>query len=93
LEYVDNLNVARRERKDVTDDGRYSAVGSCEGAWAFDGNGAVNVKGKAFRVCDAARANMALRRGAVLETISFGLGDVNLFQGAMEHERTRQGSQ
>jgi hypothetical protein len=52
------LNVERRDKNEGIEDGRYSRAEYCEGG--FEG-GAENLIGIAFRVCEAARAMIAVR--------------------------------
>lgn len=61
------MNDARRERKDGIDDGLYSEVES--GVVIFDAR-LENLKGRALRVCEAARVRMAVRWGVFLESVS-----------------------
>ena len=63
LAYVVSLYVARRERNEGRDDGRYSAVGGNGGAGVCDCDGNLNVN--ASFVFDAARFRMAVRCGVL----------------------------
>lgn len=86
--------MARRERKDVIEDGRYSKV-DCEDV--FDGRGTENVNGKALRVCEAARARMAVIRGVLLARASLlvarllFLREITMSAQVVLHEKIRLG--
>ena len=82
LAYVVSLYVARRDKKDGSDDGRYSAVAGSVGAgelWVCTGNLNENV----FLVFDAARVKIAVRWGVFLMTSGWAL---------VEHEQVSSGA-
>ena len=68
-----SLYVARRDKNDGSDDGRYSAVAGSVGAgelWVWAGNLNENV----LLVLDAARVRIAVRWGVFLMTSGLSVG-------------------
>ena len=68
-----SLNVARRDKNEGSEDGRYSAVAGSAGAgelWVWAGN----LKENVLLVLDAARVRIAVRWGVFLVTSGFSTG-------------------
>jgi hypothetical protein len=81
-----SLYVARRDKNDGSDDGRYSAVAGSVGAgelWVCTGNLNENV----FLVLDAARVRIAVRWGVFLMTPGLSIG-----WALVEHEEESLGA-